>query len=78
MFRNQHYLYVWAAAPSYYLEVLDELQKQVFRTVGPSYYLEMLDELQKQVFRTVGPLLGASLEPLAHCRNVASLNRFYR
>ena len=27
---------------------------------------------------TVGPLLAASLEPLAHCRNVASLSLFYR
>ena len=26
---------------------------------------------------TVGPSLAVSLKPLAHCRNVASLNRFY-
>ena len=26
----------------------------------------------------VGPSLAASLEPLAHCRNVASLSLFYR
>ena len=28
--------------------------------------------------RTVGPSLAASLESLAHCRNVASLSLFYR
>ena len=28
--------------------------------------------------RTVGPSLAASLEPLAHRRNVASLSLFYR
>ena len=50
--------YVWAGAPSCYLELLDKLQKQICRAVGPS--------------------LAASLEPLAHCRNVASLSLFYR
>ena len=35
--------------------------------------LELLDKLQKQICRTVGPSLAASLEPLAHRRNVASL-----
>ena len=28
--------HVWAGAPSCYLELLDELQKQIYRTVGPS------------------------------------------
>ena len=28
--------YVWAGAPSYYLELLDKLQKQIHRTAGPS------------------------------------------
>ena len=28
--------HVWAGAPSYYLELLDKLQKRIFRTVGPS------------------------------------------
>ena len=37
-----------------------------------------MDKLQKQICRTVGPSLAASLEPLAHCRNVASLSLFYR
>ena len=50
--------YVWAGAPSCYLELLDKLQKRICRTVGPS--------------------LAASLEPLAHRRNVASLSLFYR
>ena len=44
----------------------------------PSCYLELLDMLQKQICRTVGPTLAASLKPLAHCRNVASLSLFYR
>ena len=50
--------YVWAGAPSCYLELLDKLQKRICRTVGPS--------------------LAASLEPLAHRRNLASLSLFYR
>ena len=37
---------------------------------------ELLDKLQKRICRTVGPSLAASLEPLAHRRNVASLNLF--
>ena len=45
---------------------------------APSCYLELLDKLQKQICRTVDPSLAASLEPLAHRRNVASLSLFYR
>ena len=45
---------------------------------APSCYLELLDKLQKQLWRTVGASLAASLEPLAHRRNVASLSLFYR
>ena len=45
---------------------------------APSCYLELLDKLQKRIRRTVGPALAASLEPLAHHRNVASLSLFYR
>ena len=41
-------------------------------------YLKLLDKLQKQICRIVGPSLAASLEPLAHRRNVASLSLFYR
>ena len=43
-----------------------------------SCYLESLDKLQKRICRTVGPSLAASLEPLVHRRNVASLSLFYR
>ena len=41
---------------------------------APSCYLELLDKLQKWIWRTVGPSLAASLEPLAHQWNVASLS----
>ena len=44
----------------------------------PSCYLELVDKLQKRTCRTVGPSLAASLEPLAHHRNVVSLSLFYR
>ena len=44
----------------------------------PICYLELLDRLQKPICRTVGPSLAASLEPLAHRQNVASLTFFYR
>ena len=44
---------------------------------APSCYLGLLDKLQKQICRIVGPSLAASLEPLAHRRNVTSLSFFY-
>ena len=44
----------------------------------PSCYLELSEELQKRICRTSGPSLAASLEFLAHRRNVASLSLFYR
>ena len=43
---------------------------------APTCYLDLLDKLQKRISRIVGPLIAASLESLAHRRNVASL--FYR
>ena len=46
--------------------------------VALSCYLELLDKLPKRICRAVGPSLAASLEPLAHCQNVASLSLFYR
>ena len=50
-----------------------------WNTAGaPSCYLDLLDKLQKQICRIVGPSLAASLEPLAHRQNVASLSLFYR
>ena len=45
---------------------------------APSCYLDLLDKLQKRICRIVGPSLAASLEPLVHSRNVASLSLFYR
>ena len=45
---------------------------------GPSCYLELLGKLQKRICRAVAPSIAASLEPLAHRRNVASLSLFYR
>ena len=45
---------------------------------APSCFLELLDKLQRRIRRTVGPALAASLGPLAHRRNVASLSLFYR
>ena len=45
---------------------------------APSCYLELRDKLQKRICRTVSPSLAATLEPLAHCRNAASLSLFYR
>ena len=45
---------------------------------APSCYLKLLDKVQKWICRTVGPSLAASLEPLAHRQNVASLSLFYR
>ena len=44
----------------------------------PSCNLKLLDKLQKQICMIVGPSLAASLEPLAHHRNVASLSCFQR
>ena len=43
----------------------------------PSCYLEFW-KLQKRICRNVGPSLAASLEPLVHRQNLASLSLFYR
>ena len=48
------------------------------RAGAPCCYLELLGKLQKRICRTVGPSVAASLEPLAHHGNVASLSLFYR
>ena len=45
---------------------------------APSCYLQLFNNLQKRICKTVGPSLAASLEPLAHRQNVASLSLFYR
>ena len=39
-----------------------------------SCYLELLEKLKKRIYRTAGPSLAASLEPLVHHQNAASLN----
>ena len=39
-----------------------------------SCYLELLDKLQKGICRIFGLSLATSLEPLAHCQNVAFLS----
>ena len=44
----------------------------LFWAGAPSCYLEFLDKLQNQTCRTVGPSIGASHEPLAHCRRFSS------
>ena len=44
----------------------------------PSYYWELLYKLQKWICGAVSSSLAASLEPLGHRRNVASLSLFYR
>ena len=43
---------------------------------APSCYLELLDKLQKQICRIAGPSLAASLESLAHRRNIAYFKSF--
>ena len=43
---------------------------------APSCYLELLNKLKKLICRTASPSLPTSLEPLAHCQNVASLSLF--
>ena len=43
-----------------------------------SWNLELLNKPQNRICTTVGPSLAAFLEPLVHCRNVASLSLFYR
>ena len=48
------------------------------RAGAPSCYLELLDKLQKWMCWIFGPSLAASLEPLVHHWNVASLSLFYR
>ena len=40
--------------------------------------LGIVRQARKQICRIVGPSLAASLEPLAHRQNVASLSLFYR
>ena len=50
----------------------------LFWAGAPSCHLGLLDKLQKRICRTGGPSFAASLEPLAHRRNMASISLFYR
>ena len=45
---------------------------------APSCYLELLDKLQKLMCKTASLSFAASLEPLAHRRNLANVSLFYR
>ena len=45
---------------------------------APNCYLELLDKQRKRLCRTIGSSLAASLEPVAPCRNVASMSIFCR
>ena len=45
---------------------------------APSCYLKLSDKLQQQISKPVVLSLAAFLEPLVHCRNVASLILFCR
>ena len=47
-------------------------------SIAPNCYLKLLEKVQKQICRTIDPSLAAPFEPLAHCRNVASLSLSYR
>ena len=38
----EYHCYVWAGAPSCYLELLDKLQKQTCRAVGPSLAVSLV------------------------------------
>ena len=49
-----------------------------FLAGAPSCSLELLDKLRKRIYRTAGPSIAASVEPLAHRRNVTSLSVVYR
>ena len=57
---------------------ISSIAKTTSKQAGaPSYFLKLFDKLQKRICKTVGPSLPASLEPLAHRRNVASLSHFH-
>ena len=76
---------VWG---SYIISIIAKAASKKIRTLNcsevsfsrgtPSCSLELLDKLEKWICRAVGSLLAASLELLAHCQDVASLNLFYR
>ena len=47
---------VWAGASSYYLELLDKLQKRICRTVGPSLATSVEPLSHHQDVACLGPL----------------------
>ena len=57
---NLPYVHVWSTAH--------------IRAGATSCYFELLEKLQKRICRTAGTSLAASLKPLAHRRNVATLS----
>ena len=46
--------HVWAGAPSYYLELLDKLQKRICRTVGPSLAASLEPLVHRQKVCSIG------------------------
>ena len=60
------------------------IAKTAFKKIGALIHSlkflspELLVKLQKRICRVVVPSLAASLEPLGHPQNVASLSHFYR
>ena len=50
----------------------------IYRTQWTRAEKDLLISIVKTDLRTVGTSLAVSLEPLAHCQNVASLSLFYR
>ena len=69
-------------SPEVALYLYKSTYTHIWNTVFSSWLVPLvatlLDKLQKRICRTVGPSLAASLEPLAHHQNVASLSLFYR
>ena len=63
-------------APYFYRSTIQPCMEYFCHAWAPRF-LEMLDKLHKRICRTVCPSLVASLEPLAHRRNVVSLIFFY-
>ena len=53
------------------------IQHPIVMSGAPGCYLELLDKLQKRICMAVCPSLAVSLEPFAHCRNVASLSLLF-
>ena len=50
----EYYCYVWAGAPSCYLEMLHKLQKWIWRTVGPSCATSLEPLADQRNVTTVG------------------------